>query len=151
MQSCCEKQSFVSRRVFARTWTLPLTYLGCSLSHPACGVDPEPVEMATPQPQVTLPSRLAEAAETLTGTWRCSGAVHGPDGPAPSEVEVRLDGKLDDAWLQAGFSVSSGKDAYNFTLHRTFHPSSNQWLNVIVDNLAGHTMGFVYGRCHLDG
>lgn len=139
-------QKLLSPRLFTRSFTFSLAPIVCSLSLLACGVNPAPAEAATQKPESAPQdlSPLAEAAETLTGTWRCSGDVHGPDGPAPSEVvfDVRLDQELDETWLQAAFAVSSGKYKYKFTSYRTFHPSSSRWSNVIVDNLGGHTVAW---------
>jgi hypothetical protein len=82
---------------------------------------------------------LAQADETLRGTWHCTGAIHGPDGAAESEVTVNvaLDRELDGAWLRTTFTVTSGKYPYKFTSYRTFDASANVWTNVIVDNLRG--------------
>ncbi|MET0401000.1 MAG: DUF1579 family protein [Cystobacter sp.] len=85
------------------------------------------------------PPGTAEAAQALSGTWRCSGSIYGAHGKAsPSKVtlHVRLD--LDKTWLRTEFVVSSGEYKYNFTAYRAFDASSNKWVNVLVDNMGGH-------------
>ena len=127
-----------------RRFAFALASVACSLASLGCGGGP-PAAKATPpkvEPAIDAPSALADAARALAGTWRCSGSVYGPDGAAASEVtvDVRLDGGLDEAWLQTVFAVASGKYKYKFTSYRTFDSSSSKWVNVIVDNLRGHAV-----------
>lgn len=83
---------------------------------------------------------LEEAAEALTGTWHCQGAIHGPDGPSPSEVTLEVALVLDRTWLRSEFRTTSGKHAYAFVSHRTFDPASGHGVNVLVDNQGGHAL-----------
>ncbi|WP_426751629.1 DUF1579 domain-containing protein [Myxococcus sp. Y35] len=93
---------------------------------------------STVEPAITASSALVDATESLTGTWTCSGSVHGPGGASPSEVTVTVRPDLDKAWLRTDFVVLSGEYKYNFTSYRTFDAASSKWVNVIVDNLGGH-------------
>lgn len=135
-----QKPSFRSHRVVI----CPFASVACSLALLGCGGSPAAAGASPPtlEPDLRAPSPLAQAATALAGTWHCRGSVHGPDGPAPSEVilDFRRDVELDEAWLQAVFAVSSGKYDYRFTSYRTFDTASSTWVNVIVDNLGGHTV-----------
>ena len=106
---------------------------------PATGAAPSPGAAIPAEPRGTTESPLAESARALEGSWRCSGAVYGPDGaPSPSEVRLDVRLELDSAWLRTDFAVLSGEHPYKFSSYRTFHASSGQWVNVILDNLRGH-------------
>jgi hypothetical protein len=82
------------------------------------------------------------AKSTSTETWQCSGAVYGPDGPAPSKIvlEVERDPRLAEAWERTDFAVSSGKYPYRFRAYRRFDAASKTGSNVIVDSLGGYTV-----------
>lgn len=114
----------------------------CALALLGCGATPAASPATIPSVGPGESSPMVESAQTLAGVWHCSGAIHGPDGPATSEVtlDVELDRKLDGSWLRSVFTVASGKYPYKFTSYRTFDSSSNTWVNVIVDNLRGYTV-----------
>ncbi len=120
--------------MFIRSQRIPFVGIVGSLVLLGCAGSPAHVEAPAASP-------LGEAANVLAGSWRCSGAIYGPDGaPSPSEVTVDVKLDLDAAWLQIAFAVSSGKHKYKFNAYRTFDKSSNKWTNVIVDNLGGHAL-----------
>ncbi|GEN10571.1 hypothetical protein SAMN05443572_103259 [Myxococcus fulvus] len=82
-------------------------------------------------------SAIADAARELTGTWTCSGSIHGPSGASPSEVRFEARLELDKAWLRTDFVTVSGEYPYKFTSYRTFDATSRTWRNVILDNMGG--------------
>lgn len=129
--------------------------IACSLILLACGgsrptaLAPAHTAAATPasaptvarsKPAITTASALADAAGALRGTWDCNGAVFGPEGPSPSTVTLKTRLVLDGAWLQTEFAVATGRYPYKFKVYRTFVASSDTWVNLIVDNLGGHTI-----------
>jgi hypothetical protein len=108
-----------------------------------CGGEPlkPPVapEAAHSRPGGNAASALADAARALAGTWACTGSVYGADGaPSPSQASLTVALELDDAWLRTELAVLSGEHRYKFRAYRTFDTVSNEWVNVIVDNLRGH-------------
>lgn len=135
-----------------------LTAMACSLVLLGCGgTPPTPLAPAATaaatateattapispeaEPAITTASAVAEAAEALAGTWDCNGSVFGPEGPSPSRVTLDTKLALDSAWLQTEFAVASGSYPYKFNAYRTFVASSGTWVNLIVDNLGGHTL-----------
>ncbi|MEY4548096.1 MAG: hypothetical protein RL685_4291 [Pseudomonadota bacterium] len=124
--------------IHIRSFAASCAAIACALPALGCGA-----AKATPpgsEPATAGTSALAEAASALAGAWRCSGAVYGPDGPSPSEVALEVGLDLDRAWLRTAFVVSSGKYKYSFNAYRTFDPSVNHWVNVIVDNLGGRAL-----------
>jgi hypothetical protein len=130
--------------MFVCPFTRSFLGVACTLALLGCAGSPPAATTITPttasEGRESTP--LAESASALAGAWRCSGAIHGPDGPAPSEVtlDVELDLELDEAWLQTAFAVTSGKYPYKFTSYRTFDAASNTWVAVILDNFGGHTV-----------
>jgi hypothetical protein len=62
------------------------------------GALPQPPAATTITPTTASAARestpLAESASDLAGAWRCSGPIHGPDRPAPSEVTLESSGPM---------------------------------------------------------
>ncbi len=121
-----------------------LTLLGCGgPRHTALApATAEAAKATSPpaEPALTAASALADAAESLAGTWDCNGSVSGPEGPSPSRVTLNVGLVLDGAWLRTHFAVVTGSYPYSFNAYRTFVASSGTWVNLIVDNLGGRTV-----------
>jgi len=113
-------------------------FIACSLTCLGC----DRAALASPPDATTASGTVLTAtANALAGRWSCRGAIHGPDGaPSPSEVSLDVALDLDQTWLRTEFVTVSGAYPYAFTSYRTFHPAPKQWVNVIVDNLGGHTV-----------
>jgi hypothetical protein len=122
--------------MFTRLTVLSIAAVGSSLSF-GCG---RPLPAAAPAPAASAGPVFAQAARDLVGTWQCQGAIHGPDGASPSEVALDVGLVLDGTWIRTAFVVTSGKYPYQFQSLRAFDAKSSEWVNVIVDNMAGHAL-----------
>lgn len=126
---------------------------------PAAKADPKTAAKPAPSKEAaapgmpekpTIPTALVDATKTQRGTWRCTGAMMGPDGNEAYKTKMtgKVKADLDNMWLRTEFAETKSKAAkYPFKFHSytTFSDKDQKWKRVMVDNWGGVAQGWSTG------
>jgi hypothetical protein len=89
------------------------------------------------------PQELADMAKAMTGTWKCTGKVLGPDmktmGDMTATAKLALD--MNGYWMHLTYDSKMGKMPFHFEEYTTYDSMAKNWRRVMIENTGGQNIG----------